>query len=105
MYLLLRVTVPDRALAQTLADALVEARFAASVQIIGPIASTYRWRGQIHHAEEWACEIRTRAALRDQIELEIRARHPYELPEILALPLDIADPALIAWLEEGTSEA
>lgn len=103
MYLILRATVPDQALAQTLADILVEAKLAASVQIIGPIASTYRWRGQVHHASEWACEIRTRAALREQVEQLLRARIPYELPEILALPLDVTDRTLAQWIEDETT--
>ena len=72
--------------AQRIGRALVEGRLAACVQLVGPITSTYRWQGKIETAQEWQCWAKSRRELYDQIEQAIRRIHPYEVPEILAIP-------------------
>jgi len=85
-----------------IAHALVEGRLAACVQIIGPVQSIYRWRGVIETAEEWQCWIKSRSDLFDRIQETIRALHPYEVPEILALPVLGGNAEYLAWLEQET---
>lgn len=88
--------------AQQIAQTLVEERLAACVQILGPITSTYRWQGTIETSEEWLCLIKTRQELYAQLEASIRRVHPYEVPEILALPVVAGSPSYLAWLETET---
>jgi periplasmic divalent cation tolerance protein len=91
--------------AQAIAAYLVEQGLAACAQIGGPVTSIYRWQGRVETAQEWQCVIKTRAALYDQVERAIRARHPYETPEILATPVARGSAAYLDWLAEATSSA
>jgi periplasmic divalent cation tolerance protein len=85
--------------AQRIGRALVESRLAACVQLIGPISSTYRWQGKIETAQEWQCWAKSRRELYDQIEQAIRRIHPYEVPEILAIPILAGSASYLAWLD------
>jgi periplasmic divalent cation tolerance protein len=93
-------TVPTRADAERIAAALVEARLAACVQITGPIASVYRWQGAVEQATEWYCHCKTTRARYPALEARLRQLHPYEIPEIIAVPIVSALPAYLAWIEE-----
>ncbi len=88
--------------ARRIADLLVEKRLAACVQIVGPITSVYRWKGQVESAREWQCQIKTRQSLLDDLFDAIRAAHPYEVPEIVALPIVAGSRDYLTWLEEQT---
>jgi periplasmic divalent cation tolerance protein len=85
--------------AERIARALVEARLAACVQVLGPMTSTYRWKGRIETAQEWQCVAKSRAALFGEIEAAIRNAHPYEVPEILAVPITAGSRAYLNWLD------
>jgi periplasmic divalent cation tolerance protein len=98
-YIQIVTTVEHREDADRIARALVEERLAACVQVVGPITSTYRWRGAIETAQEWQCWAKSRRDLYDQIEQAIRRIHPYEVPEILAMPIVAGSKAYLAWLE------
>ena len=86
--------------AQRIARALVEQRLAACVQVRGPISSTYRWQGEIETAEEWQCVAKTRGGHYDRVERAIIALHPYEVPEILAVPVMAESQSYADWLDE-----
>ena len=86
-YIQVVTTTERREDAERIARELVESRLAACVQIVGPITSTYRWQGKIEMAEEWQCWTKSRRDLYDAIEQAIRRLHPYEVPEILAVPV------------------
>jgi periplasmic divalent cation tolerance protein len=88
--------------AERIARALVEERLAACVQVAGPITSVYRWHGQIETAREWQCCAKTRREFYDEIERAIRRLHPYEVPEILAVPVIAGSADYLAWLEQET---
>jgi periplasmic divalent cation tolerance protein len=90
--------------AETIARALVEERLAACVQIVGPITSVYRWQGAIETSEEWQCWAKSRAELYPRIEQSIRRLHPYEVPEILAMPVVAGTESYLAWLERETDQ-
>jgi periplasmic divalent cation tolerance protein len=81
------VAVPDRALAERLAEVLVTERLAACVQVGGPVASIFRWEGRVERAEEWTCRAKTTRAALPALERRVRALHPYQLPEVLATPV------------------
>jgi periplasmic divalent cation tolerance protein len=85
--------------AEKIASTLVEKRLAACVQIIGPIRSIYRWQGNIEREEEWLCQIKSRRDLFDAVDQTIRAIHPYETPEIIALPILVGNEGYLTWLQ------
>lgn len=91
-------TTDKKADAERIARALVEGRLAACVQVIGPVLSTYRWKGRVETAEEWQCWAKTEAGLYEDVEKAIRAIHPYELPEIVAMPVLRGSPEYLDWL-------
>lgn len=95
------VSVPAGEAGHALGRALVEARFAACAQLT-PIASIYRWRGDVVADEEALLILKTRAELFDPLAAAIRAHHPYEVPEITALPVVAADEAYRAWVMAET---
>jgi len=97
-------TVAQREDAERIARTLVEQRLAACVQVIGPVSSTYRWRGAIETAQEWQCWAKSRRDLYDAIEQAIRRIHPYEVPEILAVPVVAGSASYLAWLEGEVAE-
>ena len=86
--LLVLTNVPERAAAERLADLLVEKRLAACVNILAPCRSVYRWKGTVQHDEEHPMLIKTTAERYPALEQALRAAHPYELPEIIALPVE-----------------
>lgn len=90
--------------AQQIAQTLVEERLAACVQILGPITSTYRWQDAIETSEEWLCLIKTRQELYAQVEAAICRVHPYEVPEILAIPVIAGSEDYLAWLQTETTQ-
>jgi periplasmic divalent cation tolerance protein len=94
-------TVATQADAERIAAALVEERLAACVQVAGPIMSIYRWQGAIERATEWHCHCKTTRARYPALEARLRELHPYETPEIIALPIVAGFPAYLAWIEEG----
>lgn len=96
--------LPDAASAHALAGQLVEARLAACVNILAPCRSVYRWEGRIEDAEEVPLLIKTTAARYAALEAAIRARHPYELPEIVAVPLTHGLPDYLRWVATETTD-
>ena len=100
--LLVLTNLPDAASARILADHLVSARLAACVNILAPCRSVYRWQGAIEDAEEVPLLIKTTSERYAALEAEICARHPYELPEIVATPIDRGLPAYLQWVSDET---
>jgi periplasmic divalent cation tolerance protein len=98
-------TLPDRAAADQLAARIVEERLAACAQVIGPVASTYRWQGAVERAEEWYCHCKTTIERFPVLRDRIQALHPYDIPELIAVPITLADPAYLAWIADATTPA
>ncbi len=94
-------TVDDRKTALRIAGVLVERRLAACVQVVGPITSTYRWQGQVEIAEEWMCIAKTRDELYPDLERAILEVHPYDVPEILAMPIIAGHRPYLRWLNDS----
>lgn len=94
--------LPDRAGAEKLATLLVEQRLAACVNLLAPCASVYRWQGKIEQTQEHPLLIKTTEDRYAALEASIRANHPYELPEIIAVPVTQGLPAYLQWVESET---
>ncbi|WJK34488.1 MULTISPECIES: divalent-cation tolerance protein CutA [unclassified Solwaraspora] len=99
------VTATDsRTVAEALADSAVAARLAASAQIAGPIRSTYRWQGEVVAAEEWRVTFRTTITRYADLEEHIRARHNYEVPGIVCVPIVAGFAPYLQWIVAETQE-
>ncbi len=91
-------TVDSEAAAQKLSAVLVKERFAACVQVSGPITSTYWWQGQLETSQEWLCIIKSERSLYGVLEAVIKQSHPYDVPEILAMPVVAGNKDYLDWL-------
>ena len=100
--LLVLTNLPDRAAAERLADALIEKRVAACVNILAPCRSVYRWKDAVQHDEEHPMLIKTTRERYAALEAAIRAGHPYELPEIIAFPVTAGLPGYLEWVDAET---
>ncbi len=87
--------------ARKIADALVERRMAACVNVVGPIESVYRWQGSVESAQEWLLIIKTTAAQFERVRDTIDELHSYELPECIEVPIDDGSAAYLAWIGEN----
>jgi periplasmic divalent cation tolerance protein len=101
--LLVLTNLPDRDSAQRVAQALIENRAAACVNILAECSSIYRWQGKTEMASEVPLLIKTTRAAYPRLEAVIRANHPYELPEIIAVPLTAGLPGYLQWVVQETS--
>lgn len=93
-------TTGSQADAQAIAHELVDRQLAGCVQILGPISSTYRWQGEIETAEEWLCLIKAGRELYAELEAAIKELHPYDTPEILAMPVATGSAGYLSWLQQ-----
>ena len=100
--LLVLTNLPTREAAEKLADALVAGQVAACVNILAPCRSVYRWKDEVQHDEEHPLLIKTTRERYAALEAAIRACHPYELPEIIAVPITAGLPAYLEWVEAET---
>lgn len=94
--------LPDRDSAGKLARSLIEKRLAACVNILPPCKSVYRWQGKTEDTEEFPMLIKSTSERYPALEAAIRAAHPYELPEIIAVPFAAGLPAYLEWVESET---
>jgi periplasmic divalent cation tolerance protein len=100
--LLVLTSLPDRAAAERLAALLIEQRLAACVNILAPCRSVYRWKGAVQRDEEHPMLIKTTAERYPALEKVLREGHPYELPEIIAVPIERGLPAYLDWVNAET---
>ena len=100
--LLIRITCPSRRVAEEIADAAVEKRFAACANLEGPVTSTYRWKGVVEHAFEFVLWMKAPESRWNQIETLVNALHPYDVPAIVALPCAHASKPYAAWVNDNT---
>lgn len=103
-YIQVHTTLPSREAAVELAKKLVHDRWAACVQVGGPIVSVYQWKGDLETSEEWTCTIKTRSAWFPRVERAIRQHHSYEVPEIIASPLSQISLDYANWLASELPE-
>ena len=87
------------------ARALVEARLAACVNILGPVRSIYRWEGKLNDDQEVLLLIKTSRALFDQVRRTVEKAHSYEVPEVICLPIIDGAPNYLNWLADSVAES
>lgn len=100
---LVLTSLPDREAARKLARALVTGRLAACVNIGTPVESMYHWQGQFETAREVPLAIKTRAVLYPQVEALIGELHPYDVPEIIAVPITHGSAPYLDWIAAETA--
>lgn len=91
-------TIDSEPRARDLAAGLVEDRLAACVQVVGPVHSTYRWRDGVESATEWLLLMKTTSERLAALLVTIVARHPYDVPEIVAVPIAAGLPEYLDWV-------
>ncbi len=90
--------VSSREEADRLAELAVERRLAACVQVSGPVASIYRWRGEVEGEREWLCTMKTSVLYADELMAVLEEEHPYETPEIICISVDRVSEGYLEWL-------
>jgi len=100
--ILVLTSLPDHERALALARSLVKGRLAACVNVGAPVESMYHWRGEIETAREVPVVIKTRRSSYDAVEAAIVAVHPYELPEIIAVPVIHGLAGYLDWIGTET---
>ncbi|KHF26338.1 divalent-cation tolerance protein CutA [Solemya velum gill symbiont] len=98
MKLIVYCTCPDKGVAETIAEMLVERRLAACVNILPQVQSIYRWQGQIEHDDEILLLIKSDVAHFESLREAIMAQHPYDLPEIIGVPVAAGHPEYLTWI-------
>lgn len=101
--LVLLVTAPEGAPAETLARALVAEGLAACVNRVPGVQSTYRWEGQVRDDRETLLVIKTTAPAYPALERRIRELHPYDVPEVIALPIALGSEPYLSWLDASVT--
>jgi periplasmic divalent cation tolerance protein len=100
--ILVMTNVPDRETAVKLAEHLIGTHLAACVNILAPCHSIYHWQGETESTEEIPLLIKSSAERYNELEKAILEMHPYELPEIIRVPVDGGLPAYLQWVEDNT---
>ncbi len=100
-YTLIYCSCPDNRVAQMISKALVENKLAACVNILPNITSIYKWQGELHSDQEHLLLIKSRSDKFEELKQAIIERHPYELPEIIAVSIDNAVPNYLNWINES----
>lgn len=98
-------TIDSREAADGLARGAVAARLAACAQVSGPITSSYWWEGAVESEDEWQVAFKTTTAAYPALEQHLREAHPYDVPEILCLPVTAGNPAYLGWLDTEVSSS
>ena len=102
--LLVLTNLPDAASAEKIANALIESRAAACVNVLAECHSVYRWQGRVETAAEIPLLIKTTVANYPLVEQIVRAQHPYDVPELIAIPITHGLPAYLDWLATETEQ-
>lgn len=101
-YIQVLISIDSQDGAKVLQRLLVEHRAAACVQVWGPILSKYWWEGEIEEAQEWLCLAKTQAHLYEKVESLVKENHPYETPEIIAIPILAGNNGYLEWVDAET---
>ncbi|MCP4696578.1 MAG: divalent-cation tolerance protein CutA [Gammaproteobacteria bacterium] len=102
-YQLAVTTCPDEQVAEQVARYLIENNVAACVSLLPKVRSIYRWQGAITSDSEVMLFIKTRKDRYAELEQAILSQHPYELPELIAIPINMGLPGYLRWIDESVS--
>lgn len=102
-YVIVMITTPSKEVGETIANTLLEKKLAACVNLIAPIFSHYTWEGKINRDEEVLLLVKSRAEIfTSQLVPAVQAVHPYEVPEIIALPILTGAQNYLTWIDDVT---
>ncbi|MBK1788255.1 divalent-cation tolerance protein CutA [Prauserella cavernicola] len=101
-HVIVATTTDSEDAAHALAAAAVETKLGACAQIVGPITSVFRWEGIVETAREWRVEVKTAADRAEALTEELRARHAYDVPEVIVTPIIGGHAEYLSWLETET---
>ena len=101
-YIIVLTTCNSSEIASSIAESLVSNKLAACVNIINDVESVYQWQGKIEHDKEILLIIKTQQSLYSQLEQAIQELHDYELPEIIAVPINTGEKNYLNWIQSAT---
>lgn len=102
-YVVVLITAPSKEVAKKISDVLLEQKLAACVNIVSPINSLYIWEGKVNNDEEVLLIAKSRADLFESEFVDaVKSTHPYEVPEIIALPIIMGSQSYLDWIKEVT---
>lgn len=102
-YLLVTITVPSREVGQEIANVLVDGKLAACVNIVPGVSSVFAWQGNIEQDDELLLIAKTRSGLFDRLAATVKRVHPYDVPEVIAIPIVAGSNEYLAWIDVETS--
>ena len=104
-YIIVLITTPSKEVGEQVANALLEKKLAACVNMLAPVNSLYTWEGATTHDEETLLVVKSRAELfQEHLVPVVQANHPYQVPEIIALPILMGSASYLAWIDEVTQQ-
>jgi periplasmic divalent cation tolerance protein len=103
-HIVVLITAPDEETGREIARALLAENLAACINITSPIRSIFRWEGEICDDGEVLLIIKTRPELFEQVLRVVKDNHPYEVPEVIALPIVMGLPEYLSWIEAETQD-
>ncbi|KAF3447356.1 hypothetical protein FNV43_RR12542 [Rhamnella rubrinervis] len=98
------VTVPNKEVGKKLAESIVNEKLAACVNRVPGIESVYLWQGEVQTDAEELLIIKTRQSLLDALTQHVKANHPYDVPEVIALPINGGSPQYLEWIKDSTRD-
>ena len=101
-YIIVLNTCNSEDIASSISETLVSKKLAACVNIVKGVESVYQWQGKIEHDKEILLIIKTRQSLFEQVQNAIQELHDYELPEIIAVPIDTGEKNYLSWIQSAT---
>ncbi|MEA3558414.1 MAG: divalent-cation tolerance protein CutA [Candidatus Thermoplasmatota archaeon] len=104
VFIQVQITFPDSESADEISLMLVQTELVACSQVVGPIRSTYRWKGKIEVRDEYMCLVKTRLSLFHKVRDMVLHHHPYEVPEIISTSIVDSSPSYLEWLKSSIPE-
>ena len=104
MHVIIAVTCPDDKTAEHISESVLRERLAACVNTISGIKSRYWWKGRIEGSEECMLLIKTRKALFRKVEKAVKENHPYDIPEVIAIPIGSGSKDYLSWIDSETGK-
>ena len=102
-YIIVLITTPNQETSEMIANTLLEKKLGACVNLVGSILSFYTWEGDINRDEEMLLIVKSRAELfESELIPAVQAVHPYDIPEIIALPIFMGSADYLAWIDDVT---
>jgi len=103
-HIVVMITVPSREVGEQIGSALVERRLAACVNIVPGIASIFHWQGNVENDNELLLIAKTRGDLFNRLATSVKQIHPYDVPEVIAVPIIAGSNEYLAWIDTETAE-